>query len=170
MNKTVKIYLSFLFLVITAFGTHQFFSYRLETKNRNIASFMDRTSGQQVQWEQQVAKDISTMKPKATGLKRSEKDQLFFEFLQGQYNYRAIGEKDRLIELSESNEGVVIDTKSFVEKFGQQLQNFSTFEITPLHEKEEKVSLMDQYGAPTGFFIIHRNDQGRVQTILIQSY
>lgn len=168
MKNSQKIMISFGFVLVTAFLTHYFFVQRVETKDREIASFGERNSTPQIKWEQKVAEELASSEGTQVSVKPSWHDLLVYEYLAGQYNISMRQGQIEKLELQSSMKGVKIKTKDFIEKYGRQMKTFASYKIESENPQSEIVMFFDQQGGNAGTVRIERNDQGLVQNISIQ--
>ncbi len=168
MKNSQKIILSFVFVLVTAFLTHYFFVQRVESKDRDIASFGERNSTPQIKWEQKVAEELANSAGTQVSAKPNWHDLLVYEYLSGQYNVSVKQGHIEKLELQPSMTGVKIKTKDFVEKYGRQMKTFANYKIESENPQSELVLFFDQQGGRAGVMRIERNDKGLVQNISIQ--
>lgn len=168
MRNSQKIILSFLFVLITAFLTHYFFVQRIESKDRQIASFAERNTAPQIKWEQKMAEELASSTGTHVSVKPNWQDLLVYEYLSGQYNVSVRQGQIEKLELQNSMTGVKIQTKDFVEKYVRQMKSFANYKIELENPQSELVLLFDSEGGRAGALRIERNDQGRVQNISVQ--
>ena len=168
MKNTQKIILSFVFVVGTAFMTHYFFVQRIESKDRDVASFGERNSMSQIKWEQTLADDLASSTTTQTSVKPSWHDLLVYEYLSGQYDVVVRQGQIETLKLQPSMMGVKFNTSEFVEKYGRKIKNFATYKVDASDKKNETVQFYDQQGTSAGLIKIERNDEGLVQNIVVQ--
>lgn len=168
MNKN-KIFVALVGVIAIAFATHYFFVKNIEDKEREVASFGERNSAEQIKWEQNLARDLSAGKVKTQlGSQVSWQDVFVYEFLRGQYNVSVKqGQIDR-ITLQEQHQGFAIDVNQFMKDYGSKIKNFSKFEVKKVDPQQDIVELIDASGHDAGAFLFNRNDQGRVTEIVVQ--
>lgn len=169
MTKPNKIFVALVGVIAIAFATHYFFVQHIEENDREVASFGERNSAEQIKWEQSLARDLATGKVKTQLASQvSWQDIFVYEFLRGQYNISVKqGQIDR-ITLQEQHEGFAIDVNQFMKDYGSKIKNFSKFEIKKIDSKQDIVELLDASGSNAGTFLFNRNDQGRVTEIVVQ--
>lgn len=169
MKRPNKIFLSLVAVIAIAFATHYFFVSHIEENDREVASFGERNSAEQIKWEQNLARDLAAGKVKTQlGSQVSWQDVFVYEFLRGQYNISLKqGQIDR-ITLQEQHEGFAIDVNQFMKDYGSKIKNYSKFEIKKIDPKKDVVELTDSSGHDAGAFLFNRNDQGRVTEIVVQ--
>ena len=164
-----KILLSLAFVIGTAFVTQQFFVSRLQEKDREVASYGERNSVQQIKWEQNLAKDLSSGKVKTQMPSQlSWQDVFVYEFLRGQYNLTLRQGHIEKITLQDQQEGFSIDEHQFMSDYGQKMKIYSKYDIKKIDDKSDLVELKDAAGQSAGSFLFNRNDQGRVTEIVVQ--
>ena len=165
----MKIILSFIVVVGTAFFTNYFFIARLDRSNRDVAAFSERNNAGQIKWEQQVAQDLAHHKDKIqSSVKPNWQDQLAYEFFSGQYDISTDSGQIQKISLQKSMGGVTFSADQFMEKFGHQIKAFATYKSNQTDGKTEVIDLFDQSGMLAGSFHITRNDDGKVVEFLVK--
>ena len=166
----MKIILSLSLVVVTAFLTHQFYILKLNKNEagRDLATFSERNSDQQIKWEQNIAQELSNSKEHVQmAVKPNWQDQMSFEFLQGQYDVvSAHGQIQKLI-LQSAKSGVVFDSKDFMSQFGPQIKFYESYQISK-NLNRETVSLYDKVGQSAGSLEITRDEKGHVTEVLIK--
>lgn len=168
-NPNFKVIQSLAFVILIAFVTHYFFVSQIQSKDRDVASYGERNSVEQIQWEQNLAKDLAEGKMKALmPSKVSWQDVFFYEFLKGQYNISMSKGVVEKISLQNQQEGVEINISEFMSVFGPKFKNYSKFQTIKNSNNSETVELQDSSGQSAGQFLFQRNDQGRVVEIVIQ--
>lgn len=169
MRKPNKIFLSLVAVIAIAFATHYFFVNHIEENDREVASFGERNSVEQIKWEQNLARDLAAGKVKTQLPSQvSWQDVFVYEFLRGQYNISLKeGQIDR-ITLQDQQEGFAIDVNQFMKDYGSKIKKFSKFEVKKVDAKQDIVELSDASGHDAGAILINRNDLGRVTEIVIQ--
>lgn len=165
----MKIILSLVAILVTAFLTHHFFISKLNDSDRDVAAFSERNNANQIKWEHAVAEDLSKNKE---GLQNSIKpnwqDQLAYEFFRGQYDISVNDGQIQKISLQKSMNGVTFTAEQFLEKFGHQMKDFATFKKNQIDAKTESISLYNGSGAVAGTFEIVRNEDGRVIEFIVR--
>jgi len=164
-----KIFISLVGVIAIAFATHYFFVSNIEEKDREVASFGERNSVDQIKWEHNLARDLAAGKVKTQLPSQvSWQDVFVYEFLRGQYNISLQqGQIDR-ITLQDQHEGFAIDVNQFMKDYGSKMKNFTKFEVKKIDAKQDIVELIDASGHDAGAFLFNRNDQGRVAEIVVQ--
>jgi hypothetical protein len=165
----MKIILSLVLVVASAFLTHHFFISRLDHSDRDVAAFSERNNAGQIKWEHKVAQDLATNKDKIqASVKPNWQDQLAYEFFMGQYDISTEAGQIQKISLQKSMDGVAFTADQFIEKFGHQLKDFSSYKKNQADGKTEVIDLFDQTGSVAGSFHIIRNDDGRVVEFIVK--
>ncbi|MBC7752907.1 MAG: hypothetical protein H7Z71_01635 [Moraxellaceae bacterium] len=165
----MKIILSLVAIVATAFLTHHFFISRLDNSDREVAAFSERNNAGQIKWEHQVAGELASNKDKIqASVKPNWQDQLAYEFFKGQYDISAESGQIQKISLQKSADGVTFSADQFMEKFGHQIKNYSTYKKNQTDGKTEIIDLFDNSGLLAGSFHIIRNDDGRVVEFVVK--
>lgn len=169
-NLNMKIILSFVVVIASAFLTHHFFISKLgDSQNRDLASFAERNSAHQIQWEHQVAGELAQNKANVqVAVRPNWQDQLAYEFFMGQYDISLSSGQIQKITLQKSMRGVPLSTDQFIKKYGHQLKEFSSYKRQQVNTQTEMVDLFDKTGQSAGRFQIIRNDEGRVVELAIQ--
>lgn len=169
MTKPNKIFVSLVGVIAVAFATHYFFVKHIEEQDRDVASFGERNSVDQIKWEQNLARDLAEGKVKTQlSSQVSWQDVFVYEFLRGQYNISLKqGQIDR-ITLQEQHEGFAIDVNQFMKDYGAKIKNYSKYEVKKIDAKQDVIVLQDASGHDAGAFLFNRNDQGRVTEIVVQ--
>lgn len=169
MTKPNKIFTSLVGVIAIAFTTHYFFVSHIEDNDREVASFGERNSVDQIKWEQNLARDLAAGKVKTQLPSQvSWQDVFVYEFLRGQYNISMKQGQIEKITLQDQQEGSVIDINQFMKDYGSKIKNFTKFEVKKIDAKQEIVELTDSSGGNAGAFLFNRNDQGRVVEITVQ--
>lgn len=169
MTKPNKIFVSLVGVITIAFTTHYFFVSHIEENDREVASFGERNSVDQIKWEHSLARDLAAGKVKTQlSSEVSWQDVFVYEFLRGQYNISVKQGQIEKITLQDQQEGFVIDINQFMKDYGSKMKNFTKFEVRQVDAKQDVVELKDASGAGAGAFLINRNDQGRVVEIVVQ--
>ena len=165
----MKIILALTLVIVSAFLTHHFFITRLShTENREVAAFSERNNAQQIQWEHQIAEELAQQKTEVqVAVRPNWRDQLAYEFFMGQYDISLNGGQIQKISLQKSMTGVSFTSGQFIEKFGHQLKDFSTYKTTQSNSQTEVINLYDKAGAASGSFQITRDENGKVVEFLI---
>lgn len=165
----MKIILSLVAIVATAFLTHHFFISKLDNSGREVAAFSERNNAGQIKWEHQVAGELASNKDKIqASVKPNWQDQLAYEFFMGQYDISSESGQIQKISLQKSMNGVTFSADQFMEKFGRQLKPYSSYKINRTDEKTEIIDLFDNSGLLAGSFHIIRNDDGRVVEFVVK--
>lgn len=166
----MKIILSFVVVIVSAFLTHQLFISKIDdSQNRDVANFAERNSAGQIQWEHQVADELAQNKAGVqVAVRPNWQDQLAYEFFMGQYDISLNGGQIQKITLQKSMRGVPLSTDQFIKKYGHQLKDFATYKRQQIDSQTETVDLFDKTGLTSGRFQIIRNDEGRVIEFLVQ--
>lgn len=165
----MKIILSLIVVLATAFLTHFFFISKLDNSQREVAAFSERNNAGQIKWEHKVAEELSVNKDKIqTSVKPNWQDQLAYEFFMGQYDISTESGQIQKISLQKTMNGVSFSADQFIEKFGHQLKDFSTYKKNQADDKTEIIDLFDQSGLLAGTFQIIRNDEGKVVEFIVK--
>ena len=101
------------------------------SNGRDVASFTERDSSHQINWEQNLAKELSNGKQASLPtMKIGWKDEMMFEFFKGQYafHYFPNGEIQK-IKLQNSQEGILFNSEDFFKKFAPSLNANSQFKV-----------------------------------------
>ncbi len=168
MKNTQKIILSFVFVLGMAFLTHYFFVQRIESKERELASFSERNTTPQIKWEQKIADELSESTATQVSVKPNWQDLLVYEYLSGHYDVTVRQGQIEKMQLQPAMNGVRFQTKDFMEKFGHQIKSFATYKIERTSSNNEHVQLFDQTGSQAGSVQIQRDDKGLVKDISFQ--
>ncbi len=165
----MKIILSLVAIVATAFLTHHFFISKLDNSGREVAAFSERNNAGQIKWEHKVAQDLATNKDKIqASVKPNWQDQLAYEFFMGQYDISAESGQIQKISLQKSANGVNFSSDQFMEKFGHQIKAYSTYKKSQTDDKTEVIDLFDNSGLLAGSFHIVRNEDGKVIEFIVK--
>ncbi len=169
-NLSMKIILSFVVVIASAFLTHHFFISKLsESQNRDVANFGERNSAHQIQWEHQMADELAQNRSGVqVAVRPNWQDQLAYEFFMGQYDISLSGGAIQKITLQKEMRGVPLSTDQFIKKYGHQLKEFTSFKRQQVNSQTEMVDLFNKSGHPAGHFQIIRNDEGRVVELVVQ--
>lgn len=169
MTKPNKIFLSLAGVIAIAFTTHYFFVSHIEENDREVASFGERNSVEQIKWEHNLARDLAAGKVKTQPPSQiSWQDVFVYEFLRGQYDVSVKQGQIEKITLQNQHEGFAIDINQFMKDYGSKMKNYSKFEVKKIDGKQDIVELHDASGHDAGAFLFNRNDQGRVTEIVVQ--
>lgn len=168
MKNTQKIILSFVFVLGMAFLTHYFFVQRIESKERELASFSERNTTPQIKWEQKIADELSESTATQVSVKPNWQDLLVYEYLSGHYDVTVRQGQIEKMQLQPAMNGVRFQTKDFMEKFGHQIKSFATYKIEKTSSNNEHVQLFDKTGSQAGSVQIQRDDKGLVKDISFQ--
>jgi hypothetical protein len=168
MKNTQKIILSFVFVIAISFVTHYFFVERIETKDRELASFAERSSVPQIKWEQKIAEELSSSATTQGAVKPSWQDLMVYEYLAGQYDVVVKQGHIEKMQLQPSMSGVKFQTQEFIEKYVRKMKTFSRYQTEFQNSNSEVIEFFDQQGASAGRLKIDRDDKGLVQVISLQ--
>jgi hypothetical protein len=165
----MKIILSLVAIIATAFLTHHFFISRLDHSGREVAAFSERNNAGQIKWEHKVAGELASNKDKIqASVKPNWQDQLAYEFFMGQYDISAESGQIQKISLQKSMNGVNFNSDQFMEKFGHQIKTYSSYKKSQTDDKIEVIDLFDSSGLLAGSFHIVRNQDGKVVEFIVK--
>lgn len=169
MKKPNQVFVSLVAVIVIAFVTHYFFVQHIEENDREVASFGERNSVEQIKWEQNLARDLAAGKVKTQlSAQVSWQDVFLYEFLRGQYNVALKEGQIERITLQGQQEGFAIDIAQFMNEYGSKIRTFTKFEIKKIDEKQDVVQLKNASGQDVGAFLFSRNDLGRVIEIIVK--
>lgn len=165
----MKIILSLVAIVATAFLTHHFFISKLDNSGREVAAFSERNNAGQIKWEHKVAADLATNKDKIqASVKPNWQDQLAYEFFMGQYDISSESGQIQKISLQKSMNGISFSADQFMSKFGHQIKDYTSYKKSQTDDKTEVIDLYDKSGLLAGSFHIVRNEDGKVIEFIVK--
>ncbi len=139
-------------------------------QNRQVASSAQRFEPDQIKWEQELARTISTDSKAKTvlGIKPNSQDRMLFETFEGRYQAQVNLGKIQKITLLPNQDPIELKTDRFLQHYVTSVKDFSKYEIKPTQNGLDAVDLKDKSGAVIGHIDISRDDKGRVLSIEIQ--
>jgi len=161
---------SLLFVIATAFISYQFFISKLQAKDRQVASFGERNSSDQIKWEQNVAQELSNADAISvqTPTKINWQDSFLYEYLRGQYTISLKKGSIYSIKVQDQKLGLKLDISAFMSAYARNMKEFSDYEVKVIDAKTDQVDLKDRAGQLTGHFIFTKDDQGLVTEITVK--
>jgi len=169
MKNSIKVSGSVVFVILIAFSTYHFFISKIESRERQVASFGERNSIQQIKWEQNLAKDIASQDTNAKiPVTVSWQDTFVYEYLKGQYTVSMNQGNIQSVKLQGQKTGLALDVSKFMNQYARNMKNFAKYEIKNVGPSSEKVELKDQKGQSAGSFLFNKNDQGLVTEIIVE--
>jgi hypothetical protein len=138
--------------------------------NREVASFGQRFEPEQIKWEQELAKTVSTASDGKTviGSKPSLSEKFLFEALEGKYDAKVVDGKILRISLLQNQMGINFSSVDVFKKYSGVFKDASRFEGLPLENGVEKVLLKNSEDRQIGQVTVRRDSDGRIVDIEIQ--
>ena len=141
-----------------------------QEQNREVASFGQRFEPEQIKWEQELAKTVSTAADGKTVIaaKPSLSEKFLFEALEGKYDAQVVDGKILRISLLQNQEGINFSSVEVFKKYSGVFKDASKFESKTVENGIESVVLKNSEDRQIGHVTVRRNAEGRVVDIEIQ--
>lgn len=141
----------------------------VKDKDREVASFGERFTPEQIKWEQELANTVAKDSGKiVVGAKPSQNEKFLFEALEGKYDAQVVDGKLLKISLIQNMLPLELNTDDLLKKYSAVFKGAKGFEKSTVDAQTEAVVLKNADGKSIGNVLIHRNGDGRVLDIAIQ--
>ena len=170
MKNTYKVTGSVFFIIATAFTSYHFFISKIESKERQVASFGERNSAHQIKWEQNLASELASADSLSvqTPTKINWQDSFLYEYLRGQYTISLKKGSIYSIKVQNQKQGLKLDLKTFMSEYAKNIKDYSDYEIKSVDAKTDEIDLKDKSGGSAGAFVFSKDDQGLVTEITVK--
>lgn len=140
-------------------------------QDRELASFGERFSPEQIKWEQELARSVSkeTSGKTVIGAKPSLNEKFLYEALAGRYQASLVNEGKFLkISLLPNQNALELPIENLIRDYSSIFKNAKSFAKVSSNNNVDQLILKNNAGQEIGKVLVLKNDEGRVLNIEIQ--